>query len=314
MSVHVRVGILSGSSPRVRGTRLAAGRRAWPTRFIPACAGNSMGRSALRRRWRGSSPRVRGTLALRHRGLARRRFIPACAGNSGTGRAPWGRRTVHPRVCGELGRLEFEEQAEFGSSPRVRGTLGRQQGDRAGRRFIPACAGNSSAQAPGGQPQPVHPRVCGELATVATSTPPNSGSSPRVRGTRDDSGPGPAPATVHPRVCGELRARQSPTVIVNGSSPRVRGTLGLAGGLLALVRFIPACAGNSAERPAARVHYCGSSPRVRGTLQQRAVLAVVQRFIPACAGNSTVTRSPAVPPAVHPRVCGELVRPGNDSS
>ena len=57
-----------------------------------------------------------------------------------------------------------------GSSPRVRGT-----GQAAGmlvrkRRFIPACAGNSSGETKAGFHLAVHPRVCGEQYVKPKST------------------------------------------------------------------------------------------------------------------------------------------------
>ena len=50
-----------GSSPRVRGTRVADRGVRVPGRFIPACAGNSWNASRQARSATGSSPRVRGT-------------------------------------------------------------------------------------------------------------------------------------------------------------------------------------------------------------------------------------------------------------
>ena len=91
-----------GSSPRVRGTRLARRRRCSGRRIIPACAGNSIASRSTRVAasdhprvcgeleegsregwWRaGSSPRVRGTPAHRRPDEHVGRIIPACAGNS----------------------------------------------------------------------------------------------------------------------------------------------------------------------------------------------------------------------------------------
>ena len=236
---------VAGSSPRVRGTRTRRiGMRARPAvhprvcgelagergadsgvlRFIPACAGNS----------------------IKHQCeiLRKTRFIPACAGNSTPICACRPRSSVHPRVCGELARRTWMSGCGAGSSPRVRGTPP-QAGDVAGhRRFIPACAGNSSTTSAWTLAAPVHPRVCGELHGVEQIRPLVRGSSPRVRGTlvQDEDIPRPPrfiPACagnsdhtprsdsvgpVHPRVCGELGVRPAQAPRHNGSSPRVRGT------------------------------------------------------------------------------------------
>ena len=91
------------------------------TRFIPACAGNALRRSAESdppavhprvcgerastgmplRSSAGSSPRVRGTLHFDVLTWPGYRFIPACAGNASAGRDRQGEQPVHPRVCGE---------------------------------------------------------------------------------------------------------------------------------------------------------------------------------------------------------------------
>ena len=71
----------------------------------------------------GSSPLTRGTLNYGNRRYRRRRFIPAYAGNSTFCVASGNRRTVHPRLRGEL--FIGVEVAFFPT------------------RFIPAYAGNS---------------------------------------------------------------------------------------------------------------------------------------------------------------------------
>ena len=214
------------------------------------------------------------------------RFIPACAGNSPfavAGRRP---RAVHPRVCGELIIASSTANASAGSSPRVRGTRKLPVRAQQVRRFIPACAGNST-------------RDCNEDGE-------HDGSSPRVRGTprircwrtvvvrfipacagnsccRSTSW---CSDSVHPRVCGELVRRR-----------RVGS---------ALSRFIPACAGNSSPSLAGALAATGSSPRVRGTRLARTGSTAGRRFIPACAGNSGANLVATDLTSVHPRVCGEL--------
>ena len=131
--------------------------------------------------------------------------------------------------------------------------------------------------------------------------------------------------TVHPRVCGERASQQNYLATRYGSSPRLRGTLTHDQPHHLLGRFIPAFAGNAPgmwPRPCrGSVHprVCGerrsgngptdggsgSSPRLRGTHNLRHCGWVYHRFIPAFAGNARAGAVPAVPPPVHPRVCGE---------
>ena len=197
-------GVWTGSSPRVRGTQQARrdGRR--DRGIIPACAGNTSSsgsqasgtrdhprvcgehdaRVLATDRIAGSSPRVRGTQAIMRLLGFGRGIIPACAGNTALCRSQRAARRDHPRVCGEhlliiFGSLEFT-----GSSPRVRGTrlelarVFRQRG------IIPACAGNTSSACRRPRGTWDHPRMCGEHCAWLVSVNAWSGSSPRVRGTR----------------------------------------------------------------------------------------------------------------------------------
>ena len=131
----------------------------------------------------GSSPRVRGTLVAPSQARRFHRFIPACAGNARKGAGRITRRPVHPRVCGERLRSRASSALIAGSSPRVRGTHCPCRRSRAGRRFIPACAGNALSRFRPPIGAPVHPRVCGERRLAHSVTTAYRGSSPRVRGT-----------------------------------------------------------------------------------------------------------------------------------
>ena len=213
-----------------------------------------------------------------------------------------------------------------GSSPRVRGTPRRRCGGRSGRRFIPACAGNTCGTSRGIWDRPVHPRVCGEHLVLAVRHHSPSGSSPRVRGTHgaaalafdgdrfipacagntDGRRRRSSAVAVHPRVCGEHAAILGDGDQFGGSSPRVRGTQSMRGAARDENRFIPACAGNTAAsgrrsaRRAVHPRVCGehhhgprkpvklpgSSPRVRGTPTHGQAAKPRARFIPACAGNT----------------------------
>ena len=91
------------------------------------------------------------------------RFIPAYTGNSKERPGRPADRSVHPRVHGELGSDATPNVHQNGSSPRTRGTLLLAGQLVVGLRFIPAYTGNSAAARRHVQPEPVHPRVHGEL-------------------------------------------------------------------------------------------------------------------------------------------------------
>ncbi len=193
-----------GSSPRVRGTRFAQTWQAARLRFIPACAGNALCRLRYQagisvhprvcgERFRndpselihfGSSPRVRGTPFKPCELVLHRRFIPACAGNAPPALRGCGSVSVHPRVCGERAPDGKLSSLQYGSSPRVRGTLVLQIHPASRYRFIPACAGNAAMLMKMLTSGAVHPRVCGERQVARETTFLNTGSSPRVRGTQ----------------------------------------------------------------------------------------------------------------------------------
>ena len=155
-------------------------------RFIPACAGNTASEPILNLvtpvhprvcgehpmkichecQAIGSSPRVRGTRRSAGSRIRSHRFIPACAGNTRRSASTPRTAPVHPRVCGEHSiRCNLQGQ-DFGSSPRVRGTLLRWRKRAATPWFIPACAGNTARRFSVLSSLPVHPRVCGEHSSI----------------------------------------------------------------------------------------------------------------------------------------------------
>ena len=197
---------------------------------------------------------------------------------------------------------------------------------RAGRRFIPACAGNAFRRVPASGLTTVHPRMRGERCASATTFARNFGSSPHARGTlpgrADAIGPrrfipacaGNASLTrgiqstrsVHPRMRGERTETSGQWQPSLGSSPHARGTRALSTTSEDMRRFIPACAGNAKRRGLlsclVSVHprmrgertrirtfanwRAGSSPHARGTHPTQALRGRYGRFIPACAGNA----------------------------
>ena len=319
-----------GSSPRVRGTVVALCFSGAQSRFIPACAGNGAWQPGLQHKQAvhprvcgervalrpvpsecfGSSPRVRGTVQPGQIVQVTRRFIPACAGNGGWPSVAATRRTVHPRVCGERGFGIIRGTRFIGSSPRVRGTAAFTAFAASRLRFIPACAGNGALRPVPRASVSVHPRVCGERASVFMMFFSLQRFIPACAGN------GCAPArllsarAVHPRVCGERASSSMPGAWPCGSSPRVRGTARCVRAPPLRGRFIPACAGNGVARGqdvfVLPVHprVCGerlqeltnvlatvgSSPRVRGTEDGAVAVDGGWRFIPACAGNGSADR------------------------
>ena len=121
-------------------------------------------------------PQIISTLFL-HVGL-----IPAHAGKTRLESSPLRNGKAHPRACGE--NRDNAERATYvkGSSPRMRGKLGRTSSQHAFHRLIPAHAGKTGRSDGTLRTYRAHPRACGENATTAASTGVGRGSSPRMRG------------------------------------------------------------------------------------------------------------------------------------
>ena len=139
---EIIVGVIGGSSPRMRGTGLLRPSASSHHRFIPAHAGNSdsslitalgdavhpracgeqTGAARVLRKRGGSSPRMRGTDARNVFPEDGERFIPAHAGNRALPILGNDQPAVHPRACGEQGGAHPCNLPSAGSSPRMRGT------------------------------------------------------------------------------------------------------------------------------------------------------------------------------------------------
>ena len=193
-----------GSSPHARGTRRRTTSATAPSRFIPACAGNTVAgppprfRCAVHPRMRGehiylerywlqpggSSPHARGTRISLMTGRPPRRFIPACAGNTLSRTFTSVIMAVHPRMRGEHLALDIMRNRGGGSSPHARGTPTTGRTDHGPTRFIPACAGNTVMLQTAARRGPVHPRMRGEHLLRLQRRREPYGSSPHARGTR----------------------------------------------------------------------------------------------------------------------------------
>ena len=173
----------------------------------------------------GSSPHVRGALLRLPARRGRRGIIPACAGSTPRPSPPAPTTRDHPRMCGEHMSVAIMPNAQEGSSPHVRGALGRILHDRAPGGIIPACAGSTE-------------RPITRSGIV-------KGSSPHVRGALDGQEAGRLSGVDHPRMCGEHGASGLATVVIEGSSPHVRGARRAHHGRPVPHGIIPACAGST---------------------------------------------------------------------
>ena len=175
----------------------------------------------------------------------------------------------------------------------------------------------------------VHPRGCGEYFTNSAFTFSIDGSSPRMRGIRQQPASRHRSRAVHPRGCGEYRIPNETVCARRGSSPRMRGIQPQQDLRQHQARFIPADAGNTRNprsrglQPTVHPRGCGeylacrclrpatggSSPRMRGILTREPEIFHLVRFIPADAGNTSRAACMALYQSVHPRGCGEYVQP-----
>ena len=188
----------------MRGTLFLAGVDGDDLGIIPAYAGNTFKAYPNRRATRdhprvcgehaaafgtkeinpGSSPRMRGTLHVTGGDAWLLGIIPAYAGNTTSTGAPLPLTRDHPRVCGEHRFGSRETQREWGSSPRMRGTLRRMRRVFFLPGIIPAYAGNTWCRWAVARCPWDHPRVCGEHPHFSVVNNGGAGSSPRMRGTR----------------------------------------------------------------------------------------------------------------------------------
>ena len=234
-----------GLSPLARGTPAEEKRRDRQPRFIPAGAGNTITAAteqvefAVYPRWRGEhfsdfknylnanglSPLARGTPGGTRHPVSPQRFIPAGAGNTRSGQHPHQCEPVYPRWRGEHKVRVRVRRVTPGLSPLARGTRTAGRGVHAGKRFIPAGAGNTASTTERAMLIAVYPRWRGEHASAIARVPRVCGLSPLARGTHhaaDHAGKGarfiPAGAGNTAKYTAEVEKRA-------GLSPLARGTL-----------------------------------------------------------------------------------------
>ena len=217
-----------GSSPRMRGSRLASALPRTSAGIIPAHAGLTRPTAALavahrdhpracgahvrpivslNSRW-GSSPRMRGSptclrIAVRAGGI-----IPAHAGLTSRRATRRGWVWDHPRACGAHPCPVRSRFFYPGSSPRMRGSQLLHSLLYSSSGIIPAHAGLTRRRASpsAGCSKTVlrrdHPRACGAHAGVALRGGGHMGSSPRMRGSHSTIFTFPAPPGIIPAHAG----------------------------------------------------------------------------------------------------------------
>ena len=130
----------------------------------------------------GLSPRMRGNRRRLDYADAGVRSIPAYAGEPGGSAISSGMCWVYPRVCGGTVAARVQGVAQDGLSPRMRGNRESDYGAGAGRRSIPAYAGEPAWPTWPWSSSRVYPRVCGGTVPLNAMRWGCCGLSPRVRG------------------------------------------------------------------------------------------------------------------------------------
>ncbi len=216
--------------------------------------------------------------------LALARFIPAGAGNTLPLSALLARNTVYPRWRGEHRSSHYFPFFFDGLSPLARGTLRIAHADNRARRFIPAGAGNTSAENRSIAPTSVYPRWRGEHPNGSALSYPQIGLSPLARGTQSDAIDALIDARFIPAGAGNTEGAEEYR-IQNAVYPRWRG------------EHDKSLTKNNSTP--------GLSPLARGTHHYFGKSVIKNRFIPAGAGNTAPLKICTKAIAVYPRWRGE---------
>ncbi len=124
-----------------------------------------------------------GTRAPNRPPVPNRRFIPTHVGNTLILLLICHAIAVHPHACGEHHSRSGVGPRNFGSSPRMWGTLVFRGKWIDKERFIPTHVGNTKDDIERIGELPVHPHACGEHIGIAGISLWRVGSSPRMWGT-----------------------------------------------------------------------------------------------------------------------------------
>ena len=195
-----------------------------------------------------------------------------------------GKRTDHPRACGE-NQVPVERVVRLrGSPPRVRGKRDSMKREDLPLGITPARAGKTYSSGNRLMMGKDHPRACGENFGNDTYEAVKAGSPPRVRGKRARLGRDRVDRGITPARAGKTPAR------------RTRGRAG---------KDHPRACGEN--RTAAWHLECmgGSPPRVRGKLGAVAERHIYDGITPARAGKTSIPCGSGSAARDHPRACGE---------
>ena len=133
--------------------------------------------------------------------------------------------------------------------------------------LIPTYAGNTVVGIVQMERNGAHPHVCGEHGVVAESVGGGGGSSPRMRGTLEDSAEGVRTTGLIPTYAGNTSAEEIVSAL-SGAHPHVCGEHAIRASISSALR--------------------GSSPRMRGTPLTRLIVPILAGLIPTYAGNTPI--------------------------
>ena len=294
----------TGSSPRMRGKPCSFVCSFRFLRIIPAHAGQTGNRIAVRllitdhpracganvsaqlAGWPsiGSSPRMRGKPDKVQIYGEIGRIIPAHAGQTPTSRSRTPPSADHPRACGANLVATRAPDRRLGSSPRMRGKRCKYWVPQAPRRIIPAHAGQTDRPTDRIARRRDHPRACGANLFQDSHRRRGRGSSPRMRGKQTVGGSAYDAKRIIPAHAGQTNLDMLHSVNSTPDHPRACGAN-------------RPLAGQSATK-------IGSSPRMRGKRPDPRCICPRTRIIPAHAGQTPISGLRTTSTSDHPRACG----------
>ena len=155
----------------------------------------------------GSSPRMRGKPLQLIECIRCNRIIPAHAGQTFCCSLYFSVWSDHPRACGANPLQMIVNSSPYGSSPRMRGKLGRLGLSLRCLRIIPAHAGQTASTHRLAPASADHPRACGANCLIALTVLIGYGSSPRMRGKPEREGGDVDPLRIIPAHAGQTHER-----------------------------------------------------------------------------------------------------------